>query len=367
MSASGRNLAIVAGALAAKMGNGGHAWTRISLVLGLRRLGFSVVFVEELAGAPTAERDHFQRLCARFNIEGYLLSGQPPYELVARADAASLLLNVGGHLTFAEMKRGPRVRVYLDDDPGYTQLWHQAGLLKDRLAGHDHHFTYGANIGRSGCPLPVDGIRWRPIRPPVVLDEWPVANGGGDEFRTVASWRGGYGRVKSNGHLYGQKAHEFRRFAQIPELTARPFEIALDIGEADAADAEMLRGHGWRLVDPALVASTPDDFRRYVQGAGAEFSVAQGIYAETRCGWFSDRTTRFLASGKPVLVQDTGFSDALPTGEGLLAFTTLEGARAGVDSIQRDYRAHAECARAMAAEYFDSDKVLARMLEEVGL
>ena len=349
------------------MGNAGHAWTRISIVLGLRRLGFDVVYVEQLADAGQAERDHFGGLCARFGFDGYLLTGQPPYELIARAEAATLLLNVGGHLTFPELKRGPRKRIYLDDDPGYTQLWHQAGLLGDRLAGHEHHFTFAANIGRQGCSLPVDGIDWLPIWPPVVLDEWPAVDPSGNEFKTVASWRGGYGRVQAGGHLYGQKAHEFRRFAQLPELTAHSFEIALDIQDADAADADMMREHGWRLVDPARVAGSLDDFRRYVQGSAAEFSVAQGIYAETRCGWFSDRTTRFLATGRPALVQDTGFSDALPTGEGLIGFTTLEEAVAGVAAIQRDYGAHVESARAIAKDHFDSDRVVGRMLEQIGL
>lgn len=367
MSGSRRELAIVAGALASKVANGGHAWTRISLVHGFRRLGFDVVFVEQLGAPENAERDYFDRLCAKFGLDGYLLTGQPPYELIARAEAATLLVNVGGHLTAPELKRGPRVRIYLDDDPGYTQLWQQAGLLNERLAGHDHYFTFGANVGRPGCSLPVDGVRWRPIRPPAVLDEWPVTTAGSDGFKTVASWRGGYGRVEANGRLYGQKAHEFRRVAQLPELTAQSFEIALDIGDADQADAQMMLDHHWRLVDPAVVAGSPDDFRRYVQGAAAEFSVTQGIYAETRCGWFSDRTTCFLASGKPTLVQDTGFSESLPTGEGLLAFTTLDDAVAGVAAIQRDYQAHAESARAIAEEHFDSDKVLGRMLDEVGL
>jgi hypothetical protein len=260
-----------------------------------------------------------------------------------------------------------RVKVFLDDDPGYTQLWHHDGKLDGRLDGYDFHYTFGENIGRPDCPLPVDGIDWRPLRPPVVLDQWRIGSSHGDGFRTVASWRGAYGRLESDGHLFGQKAHEFRRFAEIPERVEDSFEIALDIGEADSADAGMLRAHGWRLVDPAGVAGTTHEFRRYVQESSAEFSVAQGIYVETCCGWFSDRTTRFLASGKPALVQDTGFTRNLPSGEGLIAFSTLEEAIAGAESIRRDHAAHARCAREIAERYFDSDVVLGRMLEEVGL
>ena len=353
--------------LGGKPANGGHAWSRVSFVVGLRRLGFDVAFVEQGADISSAEREHFERVCAQFDIDGYLLTGPPPYELVARAEAATLLLDIGGHLTRPELKRGARVKVYLDDDPGYTQLWHRDGLLPGRLDGYDFHYTFGENIGRPGCPLPVDGIGWRPLRPPVVLDQWPVETPHRDGFRTVASWRGAYGRVESDGRLYGQKAHEFRRFAEIPERVEDSFEIALDIGEKDSADADLLRAHGWRVVDPAAVAGTTDTFRRYVQESGAEFSAAQGIYVETCCGWFSDRTTRFLASGKPALVQDTGFSRNLPSGEGLIAFSTIEQAIAGTESIRRDYAAHARCAREIAERHFDSDVVLGRMLEEIGL
>lgn len=359
--------AIVGGVLAGKPGNGGNAWTRLSLVLGLRRLGFDAVLVEQLAAPAVDSNAYFDSVCAQFGVEGYLVGDVPPPELIDRAEAASLLLNVGGHLTYESLKCAPRVRVYLDDDPGYTQFWHMRGLLGDRLTGHDFYFTLGENVGRPACSVPTCGLEWRALRPPVLLDEWPVVDGARDRFTTVASWRGAYGRVEADGHMFGQKAHEFRRFVEVPERIPYEFEIALDIEPTDAADGELLRSHGWRLVDPRAVAASPDDFRRYVQGSAAEFSVAQGIYVETKCGWFSDRTTRYLASGKPALVQDTGFSGNLPTTDGLMAFTTLDEAVAGADAIMRDYDAHAEAARAMAVEYFDSDKVLGRLLEEVGL
>jgi hypothetical protein len=353
--------------LAGKPSNGGNAWTRLSLVLGLRRLGFDAVLVEQLAAPTSDSTKYFDGVCDRFDIEGYLVGDAPPRELVDRAGTASLLVNIGGHLTYESLKCAPRVRVYLDDDPGYTQFWHVRGLLGDRLAGHDFHFTFGQNIGRPECSVPSGGIEWRALRPPVLLDEWPIVDGAGDRFTTVGSWRGGYGRVEVDGRMFGQKAHEFRRFVDVPERSPHRFEIALDIEPIDAADGVLLRSHGWRLVDPRVVAASPDDFRRYVQGSAAEFSVAQGIYVETRCGWFSDRTTRYLASGKPALVQDTGFSWNLPAGEGLIAFTTLNEAVAGAEAIMRDYDAHAHAARAIAVEYFDSDKVLGRLLEEVGL
>jgi len=188
-----------------------------------------------------------------------------------------------------------------------------------------------------------------------------------DFFTTVATWRGPYGPVTLNGHTFGLKLHEFRNFIELPARTGATFELALDIHPDEHSDLALLRDNGWRLVDPRVVAGDPFSFRRYVQRSAAEYSAAQGIYVETACGWFSDRTVRYLATGKPALVQDTGFSHNFPTGEGLIAFRTLEEAIAGVESIVSDYPRHSQAARRLAEEQFDSDKVLGRMLEEVGL
>jgi hypothetical protein len=351
--------ALVAGALAAKAGNGGNAWTRISLVRGLERLGFDVAFLEQLPG-PTAEQTaFFDAVCGAYDIEGYLIAGRIP----ERVYGADLLINIGGHLAD---RQAAGVTVFLDDDPGYTQLWHAQGLLADRLAGHDYYFTLGANIGRPDCPIPTDGIAWLATRPAVVLDDWaPAEDGDPNRFTTVASWRGAYGRVEHDGRLLGQKAHEFRKLAALPRQSKRRFEIALDIAPEDAADRELLRGAGWTIVDPCSVAGDPDAFRGYVQGSGAELSAAQGVYVETKSGWFSDRSVRYLASGKPVLVQDTGLSRLLPTGEGLLVFRTADEALRGVETIGEDYDRHARAARGIAEKCFDSDRVLGDLLEQV--
>jgi hypothetical protein len=193
----------------------------------------------------------------------------------------------------------------------------------------------------------------------VVLDEWPVAEDGFDRFTTVGKWRSSFGPIER----YGLKHHEWRKVMRLPALTGLPFEAALDIDPADAADRNVLDVQGWRIMDPA-VAAEPDGFRDYVRGSGAEFSVAQGIYVETRSGWFSDRSVRYLASGRPVLVQDTGFGRTLPVGEGLLAFRTVDEAVEGAHAIVDDYDRHARAARAIAEEHFDSDKVLTALLED---
>jgi hypothetical protein len=166
---------------------------------------------------------------------------------------------------------------------------------------------------------------------------------------------------------FGLKVHEFRKFLELPERVPQTFEIALDIHAADGKDLDSLRSHRWRIVDPKAVAPDPSAFRRYVQTSGAEFSVAQGMYVQTESGWFSDRTVRYLASGKPALVQDTGFSRTYPVGEGLVAFRTLDEAVAGAEGILRDYDKHCRAARALAEAYFDSDEVLGRLIDEVGV
>jgi hypothetical protein len=201
-----------------------------------------------------------------------------------------------------------------------------------------------------------------------VLDQWPFANGAEPpRFTTIATWRGPFGPVSHGGETFGLKVHEFRKMMELPERVPFKFEIALDIYPDDWKDLDALQSHGWQIVDPKRAVPDPDSFRRYVQGSGAEFSVAQGIYVDTDVGWFSDRTVRYLASGKPALVQDTGFSRNYPTGEGLVPFRTLEEAAAGADRIMGDYEQHCRAARALAEEYFDSDKVLERFLAEVGV
>jgi hypothetical protein len=380
---------VVSGAIANKHKNGGEAWVRLSWILGLRRLGFDVWFVEQMdaasavdaAGRPTAfaeseNRRYFEQVVERFGLGGRAsllfeggreASGVPLEELLPVAEEARLLVNVSGHLHLEPLMGRLRRKAYVDLDPGFTQFWHAGGTGGSRLEGHDVFFTVGENIGRPECPIPTCGLEWKTVRPPVVLAEWPVARDGElDRFTTIGAWRGAFGPVSFDGRTYSLKVHQFRKVIELPRLVPERFEIALDIHPGDARDREALESSGWTLVDPRAAVPGPLEFREYVQGSGAEFSVAQGIYVETNSGWFSDRTVRYLASGRPVLVQDTGFSRNLPCGEGLLAFDDLEGSVAGVRRIASDYERHRQAARAIAAAHFDSDVVLARFLEEAG-
>ena len=375
-------LVIVSGALANKPGNGGNAWTRMSWARGFERLGCEVFFMEQLPATTerdpacgTASINFFQTVMAQFGLAqnsallcgDEILHGPPLTELVQRAKNSALLFNLSGHLTQPQIFAAARCKVFYDDDPGFTQFWHAAGGGA-RLAGHDFHFTIGENIGSPGCVIPTNGINWRHTRAPMVLADWPVcAPKTFDRFTTIASWRGAFGPVTHDGKTYGLKCHEFRKFFALPERVKPICEVALQIHPADKKDLDALLTHGWRVIEPQTVASTPDDFRRYVQNSAAEFSPAQGMYVDTNSGWFSDRTVRYLASGRPALVQETGFSRHIKTGEGLLAFRNLEEAIEGTEKISRDYEKHCQAARRVAEEFFDAEKIIRRLVAEIGL
>lgn len=372
---------VVAGALASKYRNGGEAWVRLSWLDAFRRLGFDVWFVEQVpdpgpgSGPPPADLVRwFAGVTGESGLAGrsWLASesgvwfGPPAGRLEELAGGAEMVLNISGNLTLPLLDRFRR-RVFLDIDPGFTQFWHERGLLGDELERHSHHFTIGGNIGRPGCPIPTGGLRWRPTTQPVVLDEWPeTPSDSCARLTTVGSLRGPYGRVERAGRAFGLKIHEMRRFAALPRIVRPRMELAFRIDPGDRADRERLARCGWGLTDPDAVAADPHAFRRYVQGSDGEFSVAQGIYAETASGWFSDRTVRYLASGKPAVVQDTGAAD-LPAGEGLLTFRTLPEAAAAVEAVTADYDRHRKAARRLAEERFEATRVASAMAEDVGV
>lgn len=371
--------AVVAGALANKPRSGGEAWVRLSWALGLRRLGWDVWFAERLPSADPVGRSFFEQVVGEFGLAdrsallgagGEALFGFGEAELVELSAGAEVLFDISGHLGSGAAATANRV--YVDLDPGFTQAWHADPDLDFSVAGYDRYLTVGENIGKPGCPIPTAGIEWVPTRPPVLLEEWEEAPlPARPRFTTVATWRSPYGGLAIAGREMSLKHHQFRRFAELPaRVPGATFEIALDIHPGDAADLELLRGNGWKIVDPRAVAATPSAFRDYVRGSGAEFSVAQGVYVETASGWFSDRTAAYLASGRPALVQDTGCGALFePTGTekrpGAIAFDDLEAAATGAEEIAADWVGRSAAARELAEEHLDSDRVLGRVLEYV--
>jgi len=383
--------AIVSGALANKPLNGGEAWVRLSWALGLQRLGFDTYFVEQIGSSACVDRDgaaasladslnrsYFESVIREFGLEGRagLFSdggceavGLSREKICEAAAGADLLINISGHMTIEEILEGPRTSVYVDLDPGFTQAWHADPAVPFRLAPHDRYVTVGLNVGKGGCPIPTGEFEWIPTLPPVLLEQWAEAPApqGPPRFTTVATWRSPYGQLEIDGRTMSLKHHQFRRLIELPErVEGTSFEIALEIHPGDSADLTALQGHDWEIVDPRAVAATPKAFRDYVLASTAEFSVAQGVYTETGSGWFSDRSAAYLASGRPVLVQDTGLGDGFGGGKGLLTFVSREDAVLRAEEIGRDYATHAAAARAFAEAHLDSDLVLARLLEKIG-
>ena len=372
---------LVSGMVAGVPAQGGATWAILQYLLGLRRLGHDVTLVEPVTVPPgtaladSAAAAYCEKVMGAAGLDGRwaLLetgstrtAGVEYDDLLRRARGADLLLNVSGMLTDEAVLGAVPVRAYLDLDPAFNQLWHDVEGIDMRFDGHTHFVTVGLSIGSQGCPVPTCGRQWTTTLPPVVLDEWPVAaEVEFDAFTTVANFRG-YGSIAHGGVLYGQKVHSLRALIDLPRRVSARFVLAMAVHPDEQQDLQMLRTNGWDLVEPAGIAATPDDYRRFVQGSKAEFGVAKSGYVVSRSGWFSDRSACYLASGRPVIAQDTGFPAHLPTGEGLLSFTNADEAVAAVECLNGDYHRHRRAARAIAEEHLDSDLVLGRLLEQRG-
>jgi len=370
----------IAGCVAQKAHNAGHTWQFLQYLLGFKRLGFDVLLLDSLEhadgdGAVELQRvTYVKRVMAEHGLAdawtialpGGRTAGVPRGQVLRFVADADLLLNVMGFCSDDELLGIARRRVFLDTDPGFAQMWCELGLA-DVFAGHDAHVTIGERIGQAECEIPTCGLDWITTPQPVVLDHWPRASDPPRRpFTSVASWRGAYDPVDYAGKRYGLRVHEFRRFARLPELTGRAFELALAIHAAEAPDLALLRDTGWSLVDPSEVATTPASYRHFIASSTAELMIAKGMYVQARSGWFSERSICYLASGRPVVAQDTGLRGLHPLGSGLLAFDTLDQAAACVESIASDYARHSADARAIAEEVFDSDRVLGRLLVHLG-
>ena len=381
----GLNIAVVGG-VAGVPRQAGIAWVMLQYLLGFRRLGHGVFFIDPLApealtprGASLAASTNaafFHRLMAEFGFDdassilvtdgSHATAGQS-YEAVKEIVAQSdILLDISGKLRDPELLAAARRAVYLDIDPAFTQLWQEVQGIDMGLGGHSDFVTVGLNVGQPDCPVPTLGLDWITTLQPAVLERWPVTPAPkAGPLTTIANWRG-YGSIEHQGIFYGQKVHALRELITLPTLTSEVFELALEIDPGEVKDLASLAANRWRVVSPDDVAGTPASYQAFIRASKAEFGFAKTGYTASRCGWFSDRSICYLASGRPVLAQDTGFANALPAGRGLLTFSTIPDVLDAIDSLNENYEDHARAARALAEEHFDSDRVLRRLLSRLG-
>ncbi len=372
---------IVSGSIA-KHQIGGMTWHHLQYVLGLARLGHDVYYLEDTgtgAADPRKPRPtpgggrakYLSRVMARFGLGdrwGYRsrggewagLSEQRRRAAIASAD---LLLNVSGLLGRPDSYRGIPRLAFIDTDPIYNQMklaWDDP-VFRSAVDAHDVHFSFGELLADTTF---TSGHDWLPTRQPMVLSEWSPPSSPRDVFTTIMSWRIRNATRVHGGVEYGEKDVELLRFMDLPERVApAKLELALNRGKGPPPPYEALSSKGWRVVDPYDACHDLDSYRAYIQSSMGEWSVAKNGYVRARPGWFSERTACYLAAGRPAVVQDTGFSSVLPVGEGLLAFRTVEEAADAVREVVAHYGRHSQAARAIAGDYFDSDKVLTSLVE----
>ena len=376
-------LRIVVSGLIAQYPLGGVTWDYLQYPLGLSRLGHDVYYFEDTGQWPYNPLEEGVAKSCDFNVrylkdclERFGLSGRWAYrfpwesrwfgmpdrdrdEVIATAD---LLINVSGSLAHpGEYRRIPRM-AYIDSDPVFTQLKLARGQEDFRriVDLHDAHFSFGENLSPA---VPETGHRWQPTRQPVVLDEWRTSDQSRQVFTTVMNWTS-YKAIEFQGQSYGQKDTEFERFFDLPQsVPDASFEVAVNAGKTRRTPRGLLARKGWKVVDPSVVCPDLDSYRSYIQASFAEWSVAKGGYVKGAPGWFSCRSACYLAAGRPVVVQDTGFGGVLPVGEGIVPFQTPAEAAAGVRDVQARYGVHARAATDIAREYFDARSVLESLLE----
>jgi hypothetical protein len=365
-----------------RCGVGGLAWMNMQYLAGLRALGHEVYYLEECGpeswvyhweteqlttdpGYPAAYvcdcleplglRDHW------IYRAGEQAEGMDVGEFRDVCERADLLIVHAVPVTLWRPEYdSPLRRAFIDVDPGFTQISLAAGHaeLADTVGRCERLFTIAQRIGAVDCPIPAAGWDWVKTLPPVALSHWPPAeNGPATHFTSVMQWRG-FRDVVYEGVFYGQKDREFPQFAGLPRRTAQPFRIALA-----GAPPEDLARHGWEVVPGGVPSRTPWSYRDFIRESRAEFGVAKHGYVQMRGGWFSDRSVCYLASGRPVLVEDTGLGDWLPTGEGVVTFRDVAEALRGVEAINADYGRHRRAARRLAEQYFSAERVLPPLLD----
>lgn len=371
---------------------GGVTWDYIQYVLGFRALGHDVWYLEDSANwaydpvkqEPSADCSHnvsyLERIMREFDLgDRWIYRNEPDGRYHGVADEreaekilseADVLANVSGACWLRPITAGVKTKLFLDGDPMFTHIKLTRGSADylDRVRAHDHHFTFGLNVGQPGCRVPLAGLQWRPTVQPIALEWWektlmpPAACHTADgAWTTVMNWAS-YKPEEFEGETYGQKDIEFLHYADLPSRTPEKFVLAMGQGPGKSRPTEYLESQRWKIIEPDIHLPDYASYHDFLSNSKAEWSIAKNGYVKSHSGWFSCRSACYLAAGKPVVVQDTGWSDHLPSGDGVLAFRTMEEAVTAIDTVAKNYSHHCEAARTYAREYFDAAKVCADLL-----
>ena len=375
---------------------GGVGWDYLQYVIGLARLGHDVYYHEDTWSWPylptqktyvadaTFSTNYLRDFFARYapELQGrwhYLHLHETSFGMErARFDevarTADIFLNVSGASLFPEQLAPGCAKIFLDTDPGYNQI-----VLSERfswsenverwcaaVAAHDRHFTYAENIHGADCIIPKAEFRWKTTRMPIVLSLWEEIAGSQppptSPWTTIMTWNAFKGKLLYEGVEYRSKGSEFEKIIDLPRHVQMPLHVAVG---GVSAPLERLAQHGWSVIDGPKATVTPERYQKFIAASRGELSTAKHVYVAMRSGWFSCRSACYLAAGRPVVVQDTGFSSAIPAADGLLPFTTVDEAAEALCRVEDDYENHAAGAHKVAAEHFDSDKVLRQLLAEM--
>jgi hypothetical protein len=385
-------LRIIVAGLIAQYPLGGVTWDYIQYVLGLSELGHDVYYLEDtrqwpynaieggLAKDSSFNVGYLTRVMKRFGLEdrwayhfpgGKIQDGRhlpaqwfgmPDAKRIDVINTADLLIDVSSGLGDASQFDRVGRLVYVDTDPVFTQirLIQDSTDFRNQVDAHHVHFSYGECLSRTDF---MTGHEWHPMRKPIVLSEWRPSTLQRDTFTTVMNWTS-YDDVNFKGQSYGQKDIEFMKFMELPGcVNPVVLELALGQGITNRAPLGLLVEKGWRIVDPLKVCPDVDTYREYIESSKAEWTIAKNGYVSGKIGWFSGRSACYLAAGRPVVVQDTGFTSVLPAGEGLLMFSDIREAAEAIKRVESQYARHSKAARAVAEEYFDSKKVLTGLVD----
>ena len=365
---------------------GGVIWDYLHYLLGFRSLGHEVLYLEDsgawpydpVAGTITDDCSFalrsLKKIFTDFDLADswvYRNGADGSFHGAGERKArewlkdGDLLVNVSSAGWLRDYDLRVRHKMFIDGDPMFCQV----GLLDGsnpqyagRLRDHDSHFTFGLSVGQKGCLVPTDGITWRPTVQPIALDQWPVtACPAQSPWTTVMNWASYQPKIWE-GKSYGQKNLEFTKFQMLPAKTRVPLRLAMGMGVDGQRPAQQLRGLGWDLVEPQEVVPDHQTYRAFLNGSRGEWSIAKHGYVAAKTGWFSCRTACYLAAGKPAVVQETGWSQHIPSDKGVLPFTTIEEAVEALSQVEHDYSAHCKRAREIAAEFFDARKVCRNLL-----